>query len=56
MLGNKCTRCEAFPIPLVLPADKKEDGDLLMKTHLNDGNFKGEIADRLAAFVGAMKG
>lgn len=55
MLGEKCARCEAFPIPLVLPADKKEDGELLMKTHLNDGNFKGEIAGRFEAFIREMK-
>ncbi len=51
MLGEKCALCQAFPIGLALPADKKEDGDLMMKTHLNDGNFKGEIAERFEVFI-----
>ncbi|MCC7503947.1 MAG: hypothetical protein IT259_01550 [Saprospiraceae bacterium] len=56
LLGDKCTRCEAFPIPLVLPADKKADSESVMKTRLNDGNFKGEIAERFEGLVKALKG
>ena len=55
MLGRKCSIYEAFPIGLVMPADKKEDSELMMKTHLNDGNFKGEIAERFEAFVGKLR-
>ena len=43
VLNDKCVFCQAFPIVLVLPDDKKEDTDAFMKTHLNDDNFKGEI-------------
>ena len=43
LLEGKCLFCQAFPIGLVLPDDKKEDTDAFMKTHLNDDNFKGEI-------------
>ncbi len=56
MLGGKCTLCQAFPIGLVMPADKKEDGELMMKTHLSDGNFKGEIVERFEAFVSKLSG
>lgn len=42
--GEKCIHCEAFPIGLVLPDEHREDTDAFMKTHLNDENFKGEIA------------
>ncbi|HNM25077.1 MAG TPA: flavodoxin domain-containing protein [Saprospiraceae bacterium] len=56
LLGDKCIRCEAFPIPLALPADKRTDSESVMKTRLNDGNFKGEIAERFEALAGALKG
>ncbi|MCA0237854.1 MAG: hypothetical protein LCH81_15870 [Bacteroidetes bacterium] len=46
LLNEKCKHCVAFPIPLVLPEDKKNDSELLMKTRLNDANFKGEILER----------
>jgi len=55
LLKEKCTLCQAFPISLVLPADKKEDGELKMKTHLNDENFKGEIAERFEEFISGLK-
>jgi menaquinone-dependent protoporphyrinogen IX oxidase len=54
MLQEKCTQCQAFPIGLVLPPDKHEDSQLMMKTHLNDDNFKGEMAERYAAFMQAL--
>ncbi len=56
LLGEKCSRCQAFPIGLVMPADKKEDGELMMKTHLNDDNFQGEIAERFRVFVRELEG
>jgi len=43
ILKDKCILCQAFPVSLVLPDDKKEDTNAFMKTHLNDENFKGEI-------------
>ncbi|MEE4116698.1 MAG: flavodoxin domain-containing protein [Marinilabiliaceae bacterium] len=51
ILKDKCVFCQAFPIDLVLPDDKKEDTDAFMKTHLNDDNFKGEIQERFEAFI-----
>ena len=48
---GKCILCQAFPILLVLPDDKKEDTDTFMKTHLNDENFKGEIAVQFDNFL-----
>lgn len=56
LLGAKCSRCQAFPIGLAMPVNKKEDGELMMKTHLNDGNFKGEIAERFEVFVRELEG
>jgi len=50
-LKNKCIFCQAFPIGLVLPDDKKEDTDAFMKTHLNDENFNGEIQERYDGFI-----
>jgi menaquinone-dependent protoporphyrinogen IX oxidase len=47
ILKEKCERCEAFPISLVMPDEQKDDPDAFMKTHLSDENFKGEIRERL---------
>ena len=44
LAGEKCIHCEALPIGLVLPDEKKEDPDTVMKTRLNDENFNGEIS------------
>ena len=54
LLKEKCVLCQAFPIGLVLPEDKKEDTDAFMKTHLNDENFKGEIQERYEGFIKKM--
>ena len=54
ILGDKCLFCQAFPVGLVLPDDKKEDPDAFMKTHLNDENFKGEIQEIYEAFIGKV--
>lgn len=51
IMGEKLVLTQAFPVGLVLPDDQKEDPDAFMKTHLNDGNFKGEIADRFDKFM-----
>jgi flavodoxin len=51
LLKDKCVLCQAFPIGLVLPDDKKEDTDAFMKTHLNDENFKGEIQEKFDNFI-----
>ncbi len=51
ILKDRCILCQAFPVGLVLPDDKKEDTDAFMKTHLNDENFKGEIQERFDTFI-----
>jgi flavodoxin len=51
LLKEKCVFCQAFPIGLVLPDDKKEDNDAFMKTHLNDENFQGVIQMRFDNFI-----
>lgn len=51
ILKEKLLDCQAFPVGLVLPDDMKEDTDAFMKTHLNDSNFKGEIAERFEEFM-----
>jgi flavodoxin len=51
ILGDKCVHCEAFPIGLVLPQDRRSDGNAVMKTRLSDHNFSGEIQKRFEAFV-----
>ena len=51
ILKDKLIICQAFPVSLVLPDDKKEDADAFMKTHLNEENFKGEILDRFDNFL-----
>ncbi|MFM1875581.1 MAG: hypothetical protein RL266_1318 [Bacteroidota bacterium] len=46
---------EAFPIKLVVPKDKWDDGDFVMKTRLNDSNFEGEIYARFQSFIQKIK-
>lgn len=52
---GKCFHCEAFPIGLVLPEDKKEDSTAVMNTRLGDANFTGPIEERLDAFIRKIK-
>lgn len=51
ILKDKCVFCQAFPVALVLPDDKKDDSEAFMKTHLNEDNFKGEIQERFENFM-----
>lgn len=51
IMDGKLTHTQAFPIGLVLPEDQQEDTDAFMKAHLNDSNFKGEIAERFDKFM-----
>jgi len=51
IMGDRCVHCRAFPIDLVLPEDKKEDSDLIMKTRLSTENFTGHIQERLEDYV-----
>lgn len=55
LLAEKCLFCEALPIVMVLPEDKKEDQETFMKTHLNNENFKDEIKDRFDNFILKVK-
>ena len=51
MMGDKCICCEAFPMPLILDDEQKQDADLVMKTRLSDENFNGEILDIFNKFI-----
>ena len=48
MLGDKCIHCAAFPIDLVLPADKTEDSNTLMKRALSAITMIGQSASDLS--------
>ncbi len=43
-------QCRAFPIALVLPEENPE-GEAIMNTRLSEENFRGEIRDRLDAWM-----
>lgn len=43
--------CQAFPITLLIPNDKKDDSQLIMKTRLNNETFTGEIVNVYNAFL-----
>ena len=49
--GEKCIYCEAFPIQLVMPQEKRKDGEAVMKARLSDDNFKGEIQEYFEKFL-----
>lgn len=55
LLNGNCTHCEAFPITLVLPEDKREDGKLIMETRLNEDNFTGEILEIYKRYLAKIK-
>ncbi|HEX2959077.1 MAG TPA: hypothetical protein VHO70_19735 [Chitinispirillaceae bacterium] len=52
--GEKCVHCEAFPISLALPQEKRNDQNAIMKTRLSDENFTGELSLRLERFVNTV--
>lgn len=54
LAGDKCLRCEAFPITLVLPDELKDKSDAFMKTHLNEKNFNGEILTIYDNFISRL--
>ena len=53
--GGKNIRCEAFPVVLAVPEDKRKESDVVMKTRLNDDNFAGELQEKLDAFLAGIK-
>lgn len=55
LLGNKCSKCVALPIPLILPDEKKEDADAIMKTRLTEKDFNGEMAEKYEKLIHELK-
>ena len=51
IVGDKLLLAQAFPIPLVVPEEKWDDGETMMNTRLSDENFKGEILERFDKYV-----
>ncbi len=51
LVGDKCAACEAFPIPLVLPEDKRKDDNAVMNARLTDESFAGEFRERYDSFM-----
>jgi flavodoxin len=54
--GEKCIRCQAFPILMVIPEEKKKDDQAVMNTRLSDSNFSGEIKGRFDGFITDITG
>ena len=54
LMEDKAVHYLAFPIALVLPEDKVEDGDTIMNTRLTDQNFKGRIQERYEDFIDSV--
>jgi flavodoxin len=55
IMKEKCIDCLAFPIVLVVPDDKLDDGKYVMDTRLSDVNFHGEIKERYDSFIENLK-
>lgn len=51
MSDEKCIHFAAFPITLVVPKDKREDPNIVMKTILTNDNFKDEILNKFNDFI-----
>lgn len=49
--GEKSGICEAFPLVLALPEDKRSDDKEVIKTKISDANFSEELTDRLSQFL-----
>lgn len=54
ILDDRLVLTQAFPVGLVLPEDRREDPEAFMNTHLNDGNFNGEIRVRFEDFMNQL--
>ena len=52
--AGKCGRCEAFPIELVVPEDKRDDGQAMMNTRLSDANWNGAVSERFDSMLSEM--
>ncbi len=55
IFGNRAVSCEPFPIDLIIPQNKKDDDDFIMKARLTDENFTGEITTRFNNFLQKVK-
>ncbi|MBI9097585.1 MAG: hypothetical protein JEY91_03860 [Spirochaetaceae bacterium] len=53
ILGDKCGKCEAFPIELIVPEEKRNDDQAMMNARLSASNFTGEIKKRFDNFFEA---
>ncbi|MBN1603793.1 MAG: hypothetical protein JW915_19430 [Chitinispirillaceae bacterium] len=49
--GENLGICEAFPLVLALPEDKRSDDKAMLKTKISDANFGEELTDRLNQFL-----
>jgi flavodoxin len=56
LFAEKCTHCEALPIALLLPDNKKQDADLVMYTRLTESNFNGEFLEHFKLFISNISG
>ncbi|MGC9471787.1 MAG: flavodoxin family protein [Bacteroidales bacterium] len=55
LMDGRCQLCQAFPVGLVLPEDKREDPEAVMQVRLSDENFTGEILDRYKKFIKTLQ-
>jgi hypothetical protein len=56
LFAEKNIRCEALPIALLLPDDKKQDADLVMNTRLTESNFNGQFLEHFNRFISHISG
>jgi flavodoxin len=50
-ISGNCTHCEALPITMVVPENKKEDPQIVLNTRLTEENFKGKIVEIFNDFI-----
>ncbi|KMQ49769.1 hypothetical protein CHISP_3330 [Chitinispirillum alkaliphilum] len=51
LMGGKLGHSELFSVTLVLPEEKRDNSDAVMKTRLSEENFSGDIQERFEKFV-----
>jgi len=54
LAGEAGGACQAFPIILALPKKQRCDGQVVMRTRLNDENFIGPLEERFRTFLTDM--
>lgn len=55
LYGKKKIHCEALPIGLALPKDKRDDDEAMMNARLSNENFDGEPKQRLDRFLDKVR-